>query len=550
MAEYKLPDEVLDALIENTRAIDNNTEIIEEITSEDDVKKKVKDNVLPKDRRNATLTSLERKRYNNIGSELFKPLLKELDNSIAREKKRDSMLINKDVKTIKKAAESKKKEEKEDKNESPFLLKLLGIVSTIGTIATLIYLFKDKIIDFFLNNKFIKNLGLGKIFTSIKNAVVNGVSFFSNFWEKLKTGFKDFIDDPLKFMTSLWNDRVSPFLSGLWDTITGFISPFFGNIKDKTTKGWNSLKDTVKNLWSGDKKKDEKKKDEKKNEGIAGKVSWVWDKIKSFFAPITKFIADRIEDFKENILPRIINWFKDNKDLIIDTLKNGVIEAYGTAKNIISKIFPEFDVESFENTVKNIIQTAKDAIDNITKIYNWFEENIKPIFNKGGAALSDVKETITKNVDSTSEVINTLRDENKSLREKLTTPITDNNSTIANIWNTLSTDIAPKILSIYDWINERISVLDFDKIGKQIDDVLKELQNTDFGSFIRWFRAQWAWATEQIEWFKKIWESIKRIIEIPVNILRQIFEFLNWMWNSLIEGLSKIPLMRWSCNFT
>lgn len=550
MAEYKLPDEVLDALIENTRAIDNNTEIIEEITSEDDVKKKVKDNVLPKDKRNATLTSLERKRYNNIGSELFKPLLKELDSSIAREKKRDSMLINKDVKTIKKAAESKNKEEKEDKNESPFLLKLLGIVSTIGTIATLVYLFKDKIIDFFLNNKFIKNLGLGKIFTSIKNAVVNGISFFSNFWEKLKTGFKDFIDDPLKFMTSLWNDRVSPFLSGLWDTITGFISPFFGNIKDKTAKGWNSLKDTVKNLWSGDKKENEKKKDEKKKDGIAGKVSWVWDKIKSFFVPITKFIADRIEDFKENILPRIINWFKDNKDLIIDTLKNGVIEAYGTAKNIISKIFPEFDVEGFENNVKNIIQTAKDAIDNITKIYNWFEENIKPIFNKGGDALSDAKETITKNVDSTSEVINTLRDENKSLREKLTTPITDNNSTIANIWNTLSTDIAPKILSIYDWINERISVLDFDKIGKQIDDVLKELQNTDFGSFIRWFKAQWTWATEQIEWFKQIWESIKRIIEIPVNILRQIFEFLDWMWNSLIEGLAKIPLMRWSCEFT
>jgi phage-related protein len=460
------------------------------------------------------------------------------------------MLINKDVKIIKKAAESKKKEEKEDKNESPFLLKLLGIVSTIGTIATLVYLFKDKIIDFFLNNKFIKNLGLGKIFTSIKNAVVNGISFFSNFWEKLKTGFKDFIDDPLKFMTSLWNDRVSPFLSGLWDTITGFISPFFGNIKDKTVKGWNSLKDTVKNLWSGDKKENEKKKDEKKKDGIAGKVSLVWDKIKSFFAPITKFIADRIEDFKENILPRIINWFKDNKDLIIDTLKNGVIEAYGTAKNIISKIFPEFDVEGFENNVKNIIQTAKDAIDNITKIYNWFEENIKPIFNKGGDVLSDAKETITKNVDSTSEVINTLRDENKSLREKLTTPITDNNSTIANIWNTLSTDIAPKILSIYDWINERISVLDFDKIGKQIDDVLKELQNTDFGSFIRWFKAQWTWATEQIEWFKQIWESIKRIIEIPVNILRQIFEFLDWMWNSLIEGLAKIPLMRWSCEFT
>lgn len=132
MADKVIPDNIMTALVENTKTIDANTQFITNLTAEKDKKDTNEKNIVSVNKVEANLTGDERKRYANIGKELFKPLLSSLENLLKREKKKKEMLIQDDASTINKAVKIQyNKESSPEKEKSSWLTTLLLILGAI-----------------------------------------------------------------------------------------------------------------------------------------------------------------------------------------------------------------------------------------------------------------------------------------------------------------------------------------------------------------------------------------------------------------------------------
>jgi len=132
MADKVIPDNIMTALVENTKTIDANTQLITNLTAEKDKKDTNEKNIVSVNKVEANLTGDERKRYANIGKELFKPLLSSLENLLKREKKKKEMLIQDDASTINKAVKIQyDKESSPEKEKSSWLTTLLLILGAI-----------------------------------------------------------------------------------------------------------------------------------------------------------------------------------------------------------------------------------------------------------------------------------------------------------------------------------------------------------------------------------------------------------------------------------
>lgn len=132
MADKVIPDNIMTALVENTKTIDANTQLITNLTAEKDKKDTNEKNIVSVNKVEANLTGDERKRYANIGKELFKPLLSSLENLLKREKKKKEMLIQDDASTINKAVKIQyNKESSPEKEKSSWLTTLLLILGAI-----------------------------------------------------------------------------------------------------------------------------------------------------------------------------------------------------------------------------------------------------------------------------------------------------------------------------------------------------------------------------------------------------------------------------------
>lgn len=132
MADKVIPDNIMTALVENTKTIDANTQFITKLTAEKDKKDTNEKNIVSVNKVEASLTGDERKRYANIGKELFKPLLSSLENLLKREKKKKEMLIQDDASTINKAIKIQyNKESSPEKEKSSWLTTLLLILGAI-----------------------------------------------------------------------------------------------------------------------------------------------------------------------------------------------------------------------------------------------------------------------------------------------------------------------------------------------------------------------------------------------------------------------------------
>ena len=197
MAEVKLSDEVMDALVENSKVIDANTQVLVSM-SEDKDKKDTKDkNIVPKKQVNSSLTSDEKTRYANIGKELFAPVLKSLEKLLKKEKKRNEMSITNESETVEKAVKVQYEEKPKEDNigRTSWITILLGILAVAG-IA--VYMFRDKIVKFFDNAwTWIKDMfgSIGKFFdfsneSSPISKILNAIGFgISEVWDLVKKSF-------------------------------------------------------------------------------------------------------------------------------------------------------------------------------------------------------------------------------------------------------------------------------------------------------------------------------------------------------------------------
>ena len=122
MGEARIPDNVLNALVENTKVIDANTATLTEIKDEQYKDEIRKENIVENEEKNASLSSFEKQRYANIGKEMMAPFLKSLKNLIALERKRNDMIIEDKAETVEKEAD---KENIVSKLPIPFYIKML-----------------------------------------------------------------------------------------------------------------------------------------------------------------------------------------------------------------------------------------------------------------------------------------------------------------------------------------------------------------------------------------------------------------------------------------
>lgn len=196
MSSDKLPDFVINALIENTKTIEANTTTLNEIKGNDDKQLKKEENVLQKPKVESSLTTDEAKRYAEIGKELFSPVFSSLEKMLKKEKKNSEMLIKNDKKTIHRAAKKQEKQKTEKKDGAFGWWPL--VVGLIGIAAGAIYAFKNKIVSFFENAwTWIKDMFNSVLnFFSFENGnnpvarIVNVIgSGLSSLWEGVKNVF-------------------------------------------------------------------------------------------------------------------------------------------------------------------------------------------------------------------------------------------------------------------------------------------------------------------------------------------------------------------------
>jgi len=249
MTEQKIPDEVLDALVENTKTIDANTTLLTEINASKEKNEKREENIVAKTKVQPNLTTNEKARYANIGKELFKPFFIALDDLIKKEKKRSEMTVSDKKQSIKFFAQKEEKE-KEDKSEGKsFWSKVLALLPLIAVIG---YAFKDEIVSFFTKAwNFIKgplntvleffnfeseSSSIGSVISSIK-------SLINDTWILVEPAFTKLGN----LASDIWNS-----VKGAWDTfisgpngIINFGIKIVSGISDFVKNSFNVIRDAI-----------------------------------------------------------------------------------------------------------------------------------------------------------------------------------------------------------------------------------------------------------------------------------------------------------------
>lgn len=291
-AEIKLPEEILKALIENTKTMDANNKFLEDINAEKGKNSKVEENLIKKNKITSTLTSEESKRYDNIGKQLFSSVLISLENLIKKEKRRKEMLITDDTKTI----ESNLKKQYGDKTSAKKEKEGSSLIS--------------KILNFLI-------FGLPAIYFLFESYIK---PFFSNLWDNLAKMFapvKDFFslenqDSPInKFL-----NFCSKSLSGLWGVITAAFTKA-GNMGNTI---WEGIKEGWERFITGP-------------NGILNWASKVVDSIKDAASSMWGYIVDK---FQEYIFDPITNLFSDAKKEGKDAAKEAAEEVKASANQMLA----------------------------------------------------------------------------------------------------------------------------------------------------------------------------------------------------------------------
>lgn len=267
--EPTIPDNVMNALIENTKVIDANTEVLTKLTGDKEKTTKKEENVVQKPVVNSSLTSDEKARYANIGKELFSPVITSLEKLLKKEKKRNEMSIKDDTQSmedsIKVQYETKPNPEAEGKGTS-WLTIILGILAVAGVAVAL---FHDKIGEFFSAawdwikdmfssigkffsfdnkespiNKILDACGsaLGGLWELVKKVFKKVGEFGSIIWNGIKAGWDKFITGPngilnfgikiVKGIIGFASNAISAIGSAIKEAVMGPIRMIFGGAKD------------------------------------------------------------------------------------------------------------------------------------------------------------------------------------------------------------------------------------------------------------------------------------------------------------------------------
>jgi hypothetical protein len=405
MAEAKLSDDVMNALVENSKVIDANTKVLVSMSEEKDKKETSNKNIVPKKKVDSSLTSDEKTRYANIGKELFAPVLKSLEKLLKKEKKKNEMTITNESETVEKAVKVQYEEKpKEDNNRTSWITILLGILAVAG-IA--VYMFKDKIVEFFDNAwTWIKDMfgSIGKFFdfsnennpiSKILNSMGTGISVTwelvkktftalgklgSVIWDGIKTGWDKFITGPdgilnfgvkiIKGIISFAEDAVSWIGDSISSAIIDPLKNIFGGAKDSGKQaGVEAAKDVKASV--NQTAADQAAKQKAITEDV------IYSSKKADAAIIETAKATR-EDAKKRAKEQGLKLDKDGKvanDSLRESAAKAGLEAFMKANGINRKDIDDKKYKALENEFKkHVVINGKEAKINMEKLKEGLKE--------------------------------------------------------------------------------------------------------------------------------------------------------------------------------
>ena len=403
MGEARIPDKVLDALVENTKVIDSNNEVIERITQEEENGDLDKKNIIKDQKVKPILTPMEKKRYAAIGKELMAPFLKSLKDLIALEKKKSEMIIEEKVEKVEKETDKQYKEKKGKKGGD--IMELIRLLLPVAMVlGVVIYKFKEKI-----------------------------EKFFSEIWGWIKDFFKpvmEFFDfsSPISPMTKIW-DTITSFLGKVWDGITvvwNDLTDFAGKIWEKAVDGWNVFLNKINEWWEAAKKVWDDFVQEVKDY-----YNWVIDKIANAINSLTSgtkklfswFSSDDEEEKKEaekkEAEKKVVetkeevkvnpaqDQAKQNIELLTDSLKDSVASSIVDQLSDKLKIdgISEEEREKYNNLVKKHLSADRGKLSvNLEAVQQQLKEEAKKgavgAFGEKLAELSkDAADTLNKGIN-------------------------------------------------------------------------------------------------------------------------------------------------------
>lgn len=406
MAEAKLSDDVMNALVENSKVIDANTKVLVSMSEEKDKKETSDKNIVPKKKVDSSLTSDEKTRYANIGKELFAPVLKSLEKLLKKEKKKNEMTITNESETVEKAVKVQYEEKpKEDNNSrTSWITILLGILAVAG-IA--VYMFKDKIVEFFDNAwTWIKDMfgSIGKFFdfsnkdnpiSKILSAIGTGISVTwdlvkktftalgklgSVIWDGIKAGWDKFITGPdgilnfgvkiIKGIINFAKDAVNWIGDAISSAIIDPLKNLFGGAKDSGKQaGAEAAKDVKASVNQA--AADQAAKQKAITEDV------IYSSKKADAAIIETAKATR-EDAKKRAKEQGLKLDKDGKvanDSLRESAAKAGLEAFMKANGIDRKDIDDKKYKALENEFKkHVVINGKEAKINMEKLREGLKE--------------------------------------------------------------------------------------------------------------------------------------------------------------------------------
>lgn len=370
MAEDRLPDTILDALIENTKTIEANSIVLTQLNDTKEKEELKEQNLVQKPKVEATLTSKEKARYENIGKELFKPFISSLKKMLDQERRANVMSATHEEEPIKenlKIQYSEKKKEPEDKSDDFWS----NIISIIAIIGLAVYAFRDKIAEFF-TGLWDKVVG---IFSSIwdffnpfnksgpiSNILTSYISFWTGLWGKIWDFIKPAFSKLGELGGTIWNwikgawDRfitgpngILSFGTSVWGSLKNFVSNGFGAISDFIV---SSIVDPLKSIF-GDSKDDAEKAAKEEKEGIQKNIKQNTEKLQEDSEAINEF-REKSSEFSNRTSEA--NESAAGKDTSMRYMKNKNFDAKklkeSAANNALNSFLKRYNIDADENERK------------------------------------------------------------------------------------------------------------------------------------------------------------------------------------------------------
>ena len=286
-------------------------------------------------------------------------------------------------------------------------------------------------------NKYIEEAG-GNVVQGIWNGIINALKnvgnwIVENIWNPFITGFKNAfgIHSPSTKMAEMGGYIVEGLLNGIkgvWDTVTGFFSTTFENIKTTISNTWNNIKSGASTAWTN----------------ITTSLSTAWTNIKTNASTAWSNLKTTISTGWNNIKTATSTTWTNIKTSLSTTWSNIKTSASTTWTNLKTTVSTGWEniktaTSTKWNTIKSSLSTTWEGI-KTTASTKW--NNLKTTIS---TAWDSVKTTATTKWTNIKTSLSTAWE---GIKTTASTKWTNLKSTISTAWDNIKTTASSKWESV------------------------------------------------------------------------------------------------------